>query len=139
MQWRTTGSAAMPSPRETAWNHTSGEPSRGHVADNRRPAQPLRPTRHVLQPSQPLPQEHPRRRRAARCPVQHQASAHRRGQSHGTEPRSLAGVEATVMPEGRRLASPLPTVSPPPSMEEKGGSFIHHVAGEWTEMRGRGN
>lgn len=32
-QWRTTGSAAIPSPRDTAWNHTSGEPGRGRATD----------------------------------------------------------------------------------------------------------
>ena len=34
-QWRTTGSAAIPSPRDTAWNHTSGDPGRGRAADGR--------------------------------------------------------------------------------------------------------
>jgi hypothetical protein len=61
---------------------------------SRRPAQPLPPTRRVLQPSQPPPQEYRRRRRAARRPVQlvqRQASARRQGRrtgrQHWTEPR----------------------------------------------------
>ena len=51
----------------------------------RRPAQPLRPPRRVLQPLQPPPKEHRRRRRAARRPVQlvqRQAPASRRRCSH---------------------------------------------------------
>ena len=53
----------------------------------RRPAQPFRPPRRVLQPLQPPPKEHRRRRRAARGPVQlvqRQAPAsRRRGQRAG--------------------------------------------------------
>lgn len=56
----------------------------------RRLAQPFRPTRRVLQSSQPAPQEHRRRRDAARRPVQlvqRPPSAGRRcrrmGRSHG--------------------------------------------------------
>jgi hypothetical protein len=40
--------------------------------------------------------------------------------------RLLVSLEAPL----GRLVSPSPTAAPPPAMEEKGGSFIHHVAAQ---------